>query len=192
MGARSLKTLKSAGKAALFLAVTSLLTLLGMAHSWIRVEAPTAGGLQMDRRESCEGTVPSQTADSLSVGLALRYNLNALNGHGNASPGYAYRVRWPTVRAPAPVGGSDPPSATRHTATPSGELPYCRRATPTAAVSWRGTARHDRAKALENPAPFFGYPGLAATRERLKAKPDRRGTLIASGSGACSVRRSRR
>src|SRR5262249_2997116 len=41
MGARSMNTAKSVGKAALFLAVTSLLTLLGMASSWIQVEAPT-------------------------------------------------------------------------------------------------------------------------------------------------------
>src|SRR5262245_16671942 len=41
MGARSRRTIKSVGKIVLFLAVTSLLTLLGMAYSLIQVEAPT-------------------------------------------------------------------------------------------------------------------------------------------------------
>src|SRR5262245_41971870 len=42
MGARSVKFFTSAGKLTLFLTVTTLLTLLGLAYSWIQVEAPTA------------------------------------------------------------------------------------------------------------------------------------------------------
>src|SRR5580704_10929312 len=71
----------------------------------------------------------------------------------------------------APVGGYHPPlERPAYTAIPSGELPYCRRATLTAAAqgeAWQGH-RGDEGSLVKRAALFF-FPFFTTARRRNQA-----------------------